>query len=148
MTLVFDFVPFPVVYEEIRALNESHADDAQDEAEGPVNADWDYYLFAGSQARCWAATVRDDGKMVAYSVFFIDNNFNHKHLIEATSAGFFVDRAYRGKNVFNDLRAYSEEYLQKIGANVVQYILRGNGLGRVLSSKGYSSDYRVWSKTL
>jgi hypothetical protein len=111
---------------------------------GKLNMDWDYYLAASYAGQCKAVTVRDDGKLVGYALFFIGHNPDHKHIIQATNSGIYLDEKYRGKVSLQLLRK-SDEFMKELGAHEINYLLKDDRIGRLLGRNGYKSDHRLWS---
>lgn len=141
MPIQFDLVPFHEVGEEIARYVPLHYEDVKDY--GLPNVDWDYFLYASAQGKCWAITVRDE-KLVGYSVFFIESNTNHKHIKEAVNAGLYVDKKYRGRTALTLLKK-SDEFLKKLNVDVINYTLKDERIGRLLARGGYKPEHIVWS---
>jgi hypothetical protein len=120
---------------------------AEKKSFGLPNLDWDYYLTASHMGLCKAITVRDDDKLVGYSVFFISHDTDRKHIQIATNAGVFLDPEYRGKIAIQLLKK-SDEYLKELGAQEINYLLDDDRLGRLLGRNGYKSEYKLWSVKL
>ncbi len=90
--MIYDFVPFHLVAEEIAKNLKNHYNDVDLKDEyGNPDLDWDAYLELSLAGKCHAVIVRDT-RLIAYSVFYISNNLNHKTLVEAANAGIFIDR--------------------------------------------------------
>lgn len=145
--MIYDFVPFHLVAEEIAKNLENHYDDVNLKDEyGRPNLDWDSYLQLSLAGRCKVVTARND-KLIAYSCFCISNNLNHKGIIEAANTGIFIDKEYRGKITLELLRK-SDEYLKGLGVNEVNYILNDKRIGALLRRAKYKAKHTVWSNKL
>lgn len=146
--MIYDFVPFHEVAEEIAKNLETHYDDVDFKDDyGRPNLDWDSYLGQSLDGSCRAVTARDKGKLVGYSVYCIGVNMNHKTNIEAANTGIFIDKAYRGKITTTLLRKADEE-LKKLGVMEVNYILNDDRIGILLKRVKYKARHTVWSKKL
>lgn len=138
----FDLVPFHEVGEEIAKKVPEHYQAVKDY--GPPNVDWDYYLQASLQGKCVAVTSRDNGVLVGYSVFFIETNANHKHILEASNSGIYVDPSHRGKTALQLLKK-SNEFLKQLNINEINYTLKDARIGKLLARQGYKPEHTVWS---
>lgn len=140
----FDFVPFHRIAAEIAPnIARHYTEMSEGDDYGAPNLDWDSYLAASQAGQCVAVTLRDQGELVGYSVFFISRNPRYKHLIEASNNGIFLEKKYRG-GYGRALSKKSDEYLQAAGVNETNYTLSDDRVGRMLG--GYQSNYKVWSK--
>lgn len=145
--MIYDFVPFHLVAEEIAENLENHYDDVDLKDEyGRPNLDWNCYLKLSLDDRCKVVTVRTD-KLVAYSCFCISNNLNHKSIIEAMNTGIFIDKEYRGKITLELIRK-SDEFLKKMGINEVNYVIKDQRIGLLLKRRNYEAKHTVWSNKL
>lgn len=137
-------MPFHAIGHEIAPNVARHYQEMTDGDDyGPPNIDWDGYLAASYAGRCVAVTVRDNGKLVGYSVYSIGNNPRYRHIIEANSDGIFLEKEYRGA-VSREFIKKADEYLQSMGIHETNYVLSDDRVGRTLS--GYTSKYKIWSK--
>lgn len=138
----YAFVPAHTIMGEGVEMLPRHAEDA---AYGEkANLDWDYYLEASIAGQCYASTVRDNGKLVGYSVYFLSTQTNHKHIIEASNSVLFIEKKYRGRAFFK-LLDVAEEALKKMGAHEINYLLKNPQLGKLLARRGYKPDHTLWS---
>ncbi|MCE7073692.1 hypothetical protein LZG74_25505 [Dyadobacter sp. CY327] len=138
----FNFTPFHDVMIDIAELLPEHESEVM--YYGPVNVDWNYYMAAGMAGQCHAVTVRDNGYLVGYSVFTIDNNPNHKHTIEASNAAIFLDKGYRGK-IGREMFLYAQKRLSGMGVKEIHYMIKDERIGKLLGRMGYAPDHTVWS---
>lgn len=143
--MIYDFVPFHLVAEEIAKNLENHYDDVDLKDDyGRPNLDWDSYLQLSLAGRCKVATVRKDEKLIGYSCFCISNNLNHRGIIEASNSGIFIDKEYRGKITLELIRK-SDEYLKAIGVMETIYIFNDDRIGILLRRAKYKAKHTVWS---
>ena len=144
--MIYDFVPFHMVAEEVMRNFERHFEDVEvKDGSGKANLDWDSYLSLSLAGRCRAVICKVEGKIIAYSVFCISNNLNHKTIIEASNTGIFIQKEFRGKITSEFLRK-SDEYLKEIGVMEIHYITNDDRIGILLKRAKYKAKYIVWSK--
>ena len=145
--MIYDFVPFHLVAEEIAKNLENHYDDVDLKDDyGRPNLDWDSYLALSLAGRCKVVTARNE-RLVGYSAFCISNNLNHKGITEAANTGIFIDKAYRGKITLELIRK-SDEYLRDIGVDEIIYVLNDDRIGTLLKRAKYKAKHTVWSSRL
>lgn len=143
--MIYDFVAFHEVEEELRNNAETHFNDMQVKPDyGKADLDWEGYLEASYVGRCRVVTLRDKGELVAYSVFLIFANPNHKSFIEANNLGIFVKKEYRGRTTIELIRK-SDDFLQKIGVMETNYIFNDSRFGKLLERARYKASNTIWS---
>ena len=143
--MIYDFVPFHEVAEEIAKNLEAHYDDVDKKDNyGRPNLDWENYLAQSRMGACKAVTARDNGKLVAYSVFCMGVNMNHKTIVEATNTGIWVHPDYRGK-ITLELVRNSDDFLRNAGVMETTYILMDERIGALLKRAKYQPRHTVWS---
>ena len=141
----YSLIPFHVVADYVmNNVGEHHAEADERDGYDPLDMDWEYYFDASHAGQCFVVVPTDNLKPVGYSVFFISSNASHKNVIEAESAGFYVEREYRGEPVAA-LFEKSNELLKQIGVNRVNYAVKREGLGKLLERAGYQNEYKRWS---
>jgi len=144
--IIWDFVPFHEVAQEIAMNLDRHYEDVdQKDDYGPPNLDWELYIEQSLAGQCLAIVARDKAKLVGYSVFFVGGNANHKGIKEATNTGIFIDKAYRGK-ITGALLKKTDEYLSRIGVNEASYLLSDDRIGKLLERNRYAVTHKQWSR--
>lgn len=144
--MIYDFVPFHLVAEEIAKNLENHYNDVDLKDDyGKPHVDWDSYLHSSLAGKCRVVTCHDDNNLIAYSVFLISNNLNHKGIIEACNSALFIHKSYRGKIILEFLRK-SDEYLKKFGVIETIYLTNDDRIGTLLKRAKYKARHIVWSK--
>lgn len=138
----YALVPFHAVADHVAKNLPTHYQDVGKKDDyGPPDLDWEYYLQASHQGLCFAVTATDSGDIVAYSVFFISNNANHKTFIEASNGGFFIQEEYRGRL---DLIGNAHRLLKPLGVHEINYLLNDDRIGKLLTRKGYEPTHKLW----
>lgn len=139
----FGFVPLHEIAREIAPnITRHYTEMTEGDDYGYPNIDWDLYLEASFAGQCKVVTVRDNGKLVGYSVFTLGRNLRYKNMIEANNNGLFLEKSYRG-HLSRLLMKKSDEYLKAIGIHETNYTLSDDRIGRMLA--GYESKYKIWS---
>jgi hypothetical protein len=110
----------------------------------PLNVDWHYFLSASYAGQCVAVVPYEDGVPVGYSVFFVTKSPCHNDIIEADSIGFYVEKNHR-KKVSTGLFRKTTDLLKSVGVNKVNYLLKNDGIGKMLERSGYKQEYKQWS---
>lgn len=142
----YDFVAFHEIAEEVaKNLGKHYSDVKLKEDYGAPNLDWDSYLALSHSGNCYAVTARlDGGSLVAYSVFIVNKNINHKTVVDALSCGIFIDEKYRGK-ITTELLRKSDEFLKKIGVHETMYFTNDKRIGALLRRVKYKPKQVAWA---
>ena len=138
----FDFIRAHDAMLEIAEMVSAHEQEVRDY--GDVNVDWNYYLSSSMSGQCLAVVVKDDGHLIGYSVFMIDNNPNHRHIIEANNVGIFLIKKYRGK-IGLEMFDYAQKRLSQMGVNEINYMVKSDRIGKLLGRMGYEPEHTLWS---
>jgi GNAT superfamily N-acetyltransferase len=108
--------------------------------------DWARYYALEQQHRLMAFTARDDGKLIGYSVWFMDMHIHYAGALIASNDVIFVHQDYRkGSAAGTDLILYSEKMLKQIGVNkAVWHIKFDHDWSAILRRRGYvNEDFTV-----
>lgn len=139
----FDFVPLDEVFDELQAhvaFNMAEIVAAAKE----FDVDWNTYKAAAEDGNMMVLTLRHDGRLVGYSVFYLCLNLRNKRVIEATNHGVFLEKQYRAKYGMRML-SEADKHLNRIGVNETSYINDDEAFGRLLARNRYKTKYKVWS---
>lgn len=141
----FKCLPFHEIGHVIAAnINKHYEEIQQKDAYGIVNADWRSYLELSGRGACVVFCVFDDNELVAYSVFIISANMNHKTLIDAMNVALYVYPKYRAKITTKFLK-WSHKLLLEKKVNEIAYALNDERLGKILKRVGMKPTHTVWT---
>jgi len=94
-------------------------------------------------------TARDDGKMIGYSVFFLQNHIHYKSTRMAFNDVLYLHPDYRKGRTGIKLIQHSEDHLKWLGIKkVVWHIKKANDFSPILQRMGYGSEEVVMAKIL
>jgi GNAT superfamily N-acetyltransferase len=92
-------------------------------------------------------TIRNQSKLVGYSMFFIFAHGHHKSSIHAKQDVLFIDKDYRGIGL--KFMRYFENQLKKDGVNFIhQAVPKINDWSPILRRKGYRELETIYTKEL
>jgi len=141
----YDFVPLHTVYEELEENFKDHYDSMDvKEGYGEADIDWELYLALSAEGRCMVVIGIEEQKIIAYSIFIITRNPNHKKCVVAMNTGVFIKQENRGR-LFNSLLKESNKYLEDIGVMEITYSISSSRLGSLLERKGFNQIQTTWS---
>lgn len=144
--IIYECVPFHEVSEEIFNNVPDHCNDISQKAENrTISIDWNAYFSLSALNRCLVITARTDERLIAYSVFCINEDINHKGFIAAVSTAIFIARPYRGK-ITSELFRKSDDFLKDLGVDEINYTFHDQRIGRLLERVGYKIKEITWSK--
>lgn len=141
----YSLVPFHKVSDYIASVSLKHHEEVniRDNIDG-LDIDWDYIFEADKAGLACVCVPTDNGKIIGYSGFLINQNLLDKKIVEAQSVAFFLEKEYRGK-IANEFMTKTEEFLKKLGINKINYLLKNKAIGRMLKNRGYNDEYKQWS---
>lgn len=140
----FDLVPAHEIADELAPnLSRHHSEMHVGDDNGDLNIDWDAFFQASLAGKFVAVTLRNEGKLVGYSLFLLGNNPRHKHILEAQGCGIHIEKEFRGQGL--KLVRKADELLKAIGIQKTEYILNDSAMGKLLSRCGYKPNYTIWS---
>ena len=141
---------YPAVHKEICPLLEKHWEEiALDKEKVPLDPDWGRYAAMDNLGQLSIVTVRNQGRLVGYSVMIIQSGLHYRTCIEARMDLFWLDPAERGHWVGIRLFRAVEQELKRRG---VKRIYCGSKLhkdvSRLFLALGYKPIERWFSKML
>lgn len=141
----FKCLPFHEVGHEIASNMKRHYNEIKDkDSYGEVDADWGAYLELSSQGSCLAFCVYDEGNLVAYSVFVVTPNLNHKTHLDAMNVTMYTYPEYRAKITIKFLRWINKELLEK-GVSEIAYMIKDERIGKLLKRVGMKPTHTLWT---
>lgn len=147
MTITYAVESVDQVKADIGELLEMHYDEVAMHKEAMTLApDWPRYYQLERDYRLVALTAREDGRLVGYSVFFLDMHIHYAGALVAVNDVIFVRRDCRqGTNIGTDLILYSERMLKQAGVTkVVWHIKFDHDWSAILRRRGYvKEDFTV-----
>lgn len=84
-----------------------------------LRPDYDQYIELDKIGLLACFTVRVDGELVGYNIFFVRNHIHYIDNKFACNDVLFLKPEYRGGVVAKDLMDFSEEFLRAIGCDVM-----------------------------
>lgn len=83
----------------------------------PLDPDYDQYIVLNDLGSIRMFTAREDGKLIAYAVFYIANNLHYKTWKYASSDIYYLDPEYRNKGLGKTFFEETEAWLKSLGVN-------------------------------
>lgn len=141
----FKCLPFHEIGHEIaRNMKAHYTEMSEKEGYGEINADWKTYLDLSGVGNCLAFVAMVEERMVAYSVFILSLNINHKTIIEASNTAMYVWPDYRGKGTLQFFK-WINDYLQNLGVKEIGYLVRDERIGKLLGKIGMKPTHTLWT---
>ena len=121
---------------------------ALDKSQIPLNPDWDAYQRMEDIGDLVCFTVRKDGVLIGYSVFFLKWHIHYSNTKFAHNDVLYVHPDFRkSSSIGKDLIKYSEQELKKYGVNkVVWHIKCDHDWSAIMLRMGYRKDEIMVSK--
>lgn len=151
MTITYATETVGQVRRDIEPLLELHYDEVAMHKDAiSLAPDWARYQTLEDADRLMAFTARDDGKLIGYSVWFMDMHIHYAGALIGVNDVIFVHRDYRkGCSAGTDLILYSEKMLKQIGVNkAVWHIKFDHDWSAILRRRGYTAEDFTMGKIL
>lgn len=111
------------------------------------NPDYEMYLKMDEAGIIKSYSVRENGVMIGYAVFFIKRNLHYKKSIQAQQDIVFIKSDKRGCGLF--FIKWCDEQLKREGIQVVyHHIKAAHNFGKALERIGYELQDLIYSKRL
>lgn len=134
---------------EIQPLIEAHYLEIAMYKDIPLKVDWSVYWDAQMIGALAAFTVRDDGVLKGYAVYFVHPHGHYSGHLYAIQDVLYLDEALRGKLTGLKLIKYADNELRKKGVAVVmQHVKVEHDFGPMLKRIGYDEAEKVYTKRL
>lgn len=115
----------------------------------PLAPDWHRYDLMDAAQDLACITARDDGKMIGYSVFFLQNHIHYMTTRMASNDVLYLHPDYRKGRIGIKLIQHSEKHLQWLGVKkIVWHIKTANDFSPILKRMGYGNEEVVMGKIL
>lgn len=142
---------FGNVLDEIRPLLVRHWREISAYPDIPLNVDEEKYETIESIGNLRIYTVRLEGKLIGYAVFFLGHHIHYSGSFQATEDVVYVDPDFRLGSIGVRLLQFSDSKLKEEGVQVVHHHVKlGHPvLGLILQKKlGYVPVETIYSKRL
>ena len=134
--------------EEVKPLIEAHWAEVAPDRDIALDPDWDAYAAAEQHDTLRTYSVRDDGKLVGYALFFVHPDQHSKGSKVATNDLLYVDPEHR-TGFGAGFILWCNSQLRAEGVQVVrQHVTLLRDFGRALEALGYTMNGTLWSRRL
>jgi hypothetical protein len=115
----------------------------------PLDPDWEKYAAYDKQGNIVFITCRDGGKLIGYSVWFINHHMHYKRTLFALNDIVFIKKEYRkGRNGINLIK-FSEYMMKALGADkILWHVKVSNDWTNILRRLGYDNEDIVMGKVV
>jgi hypothetical protein len=114
----------------------------------PLDVDVNAYEMAEHAGMLRLYTVRDDGRLMGYAVFFVRPNMHYQGSIQASQDVLYLDPAIRGGTGYRFIR-WCDEQLRAHGVQAVyQHVKAKHNFGPILERQGYELVDLIYAKRL
>lgn len=114
-----------------------------------LSVDWERYLKMDEAGALFNLTVRDSGKLVGYSVFYVQQHMHYTGLKMAKNDVLFLAKEYRKGPIGIKIIKRCEKELAEIGVQkIVWHAKQSNYLGELLVLLGYGVEDVILGKIL
>lgn len=129
--------------EELIDYIEHNKADLQDVA-GELLVDYDTYRAAAENRGVAAVVLRQENKIVGFSVFYLSADLRDKRIIEAENHGLYIEKQHR-RRFGSAMLERTGEFFSSIGVNKISFRNDSAAFGRLMSRFGYKPTMQIWS---
>lgn len=136
------------LFRELKPLLMAHWDEvAMHKDEIAFDPNWDAYLLMQEAGAVHTTTVRKDGELIGYNIFFLYFHPHYQNNKFAQNDVFYVDPAYRGGTIAYKMMKHSEKVLKELGCSVVMYHMKLEHMfDKLCEAQGYGEQERIYTK--
>ena len=146
----FDVEKYAQVNEDIKDLIKLHYEEiAVNKDVIPLDPDWDKYKHLCDNELLITITVRDEGKLIGYSIFFITNHLHYKSTKYANNDLLFLHPDYRAGMLGLRLIRESEKILKEKKVDKILWHIKFNKDFRIILHRlGYVDEDVIVGKII
>ena len=135
------------VYEEMKPLLEMHYKEIAHYQDIPLEPDVSLYEKIEEQGNLRLYTVRQEGELIGYSIYFLKHNLHYKSSLQANQDIVFIRKDMRGQG--REFLAWCDEQLKNDGVGVVyHHVKAAHNFGPMLERQGYELIDLIYGKRL
>lgn len=114
-----------------------------------LNPDWEMYLGAEAKGLLRVYTIRHEGQLVGYQVFFVRSNPHYKQSLQAVQDILWLDPEHRSPTLGVRFIDWCDEQLTREGCQLVyQHVKCKHDFSPILKYLGYEQIETVWCRRL
>jgi GNAT superfamily N-acetyltransferase len=151
LMLLYEEETFSTCIDEARPLLEFHWQElARNRDRMRLDPRYETYLAAEKRNRLCIGTVRNDGVLIGYACYVVENNLHYGGFSWAVSDIFWLHPEWRGRGLGDRLFRFMEDRLRRRGAAVMHttYKIEHPAAGRTLERLGHKQIEIGCSKLL
>lgn len=112
-----------------------------------LSPDWDMYRKVEEADALVLMTVRDEGKLIGYFVFFVQPHMHYSEDVFAVTDALYLDQGYRHSDVSISMFIEAEEFLRQSGVSVIKVSMKTHApFDSLCEAMGYFNVERIYSK--
>jgi hypothetical protein len=136
-------------FEEAQPLLEAHWREVAHFKDIDLDPDWDAYRLADEHGFLRTFTVRNDGALKGYAVFFVKGNLHYRQSVQAQQDILFLAPELRGPMLGLHFIRWCDEQLATEGVQAVyHHVKTAKDFGPILKHLGYEPVETIWARRL
>lgn len=137
------------IVDEIGPLLHKHWREVAHYQDIELDPDWEGYARAEAAGGLRTFTVRENGQLVGYAIFFVRHNLHYKQSLQASQDVIFLDPAHRGARYGAALISFADGQLRSEGVQAVyHHVKAAHNFGPLLESQGYHLVDLIYARRL
>jgi len=135
------------VWRESLPLMHEHWDEIAHYKDIPLDPDFEQYKFLDDNKILRVFTIREEGKLIGYALFFVKPNIHYKSSLQAFQDVIFISKKYRG--IGKKFIKWCDEMLSREGVQIVHHhVKKDHNFGPLLNRMNYELVDLIYSKRL
>lgn len=140
-------ITFDLLKEMVPLLQSHWSEVARWQDKIKLKPDWDRYVDRAKKGEIIAYTVREDGLLFGYLIFFIGNHIHYTETLWANMDVLFIHPLKRKGTMAARLIRYAEKDLKKMGVHVIGYHIKtSHDIKPLMNRLGYDDTEKIYTK--
>ena len=150
MSITFARETYGSIIEDLIPILKEHWEEIAVYKDVPLDPEYDIYITLEAQNILAVYTIRQDAKLIGYSVYFIRRHGHYRGSLWAFNDIIFIRKAFRNAGTGSAFLGYIESDLRQQGVQVVSHSakIEHPELARLLESRGHEKVETVYWKRL
>ena len=147
--IVYEDIDMRDIFDELKLVIPQHYEELCVTKEYELDPDWDMFARTAEAGCLRTITVRNDGELIGYMIFFIQPHPHYRQCKTAFEDLYYVKPEYRKGRIGIKMFQYAEKVLKQTGVN---RIILGTKVhldnSRLFEYLGYKHTDKVFSKII
>ena len=147
--IVYEDIDMRDIFDELKSVIPQHYEELCVTKEFPLDPDWDCFARSAENGFLRTITVRNDGELIGYMIFFIHPHYHYKTCKTAFEDLYYLKPEYRKGRVGIKMFQYAEAALKRIGVDrIIMHTKVHSDNSRLFEYLGYKFTDKTFTKII